>query len=92
MMACMVAAAVGVGVLAIWLTTGRVQFTWRISWLAAGFAVICASSLAAGGKLSGWISGGIFEVIRGVVRFLLKVLRLHLATRCRLRPRPALPG
>jgi hypothetical protein len=65
--ASVVAAAVGVGVLAIWLTTGRVQFTWRISWLAVAFVVVCVSSLAAGDKLAGWIAAGIFEVIRGVV-------------------------
>ena len=71
MIAGMVGAAVGVGLLLIWLAGKRLEYTWRISWLAAAFAVICAASLAAGGRLSGWISGGIFTLIQGVVRLIL---------------------
>jgi hypothetical protein len=68
----MVAAGVIVGVIIIWLTTGRVQYTWRISWLAAGFAVICAASALAGGKLAAWTAGGIFEFVKGVANLIAK--------------------
>ena len=80
----MVGAAVIVGVIGIWLTTGRVQFTWRISWLAVGFALICATSLAVGGKLSGWIAGGIFTFIRGVAGLFGALLRLRGRAACSL--------
>lgn len=69
----MVGAGVIVGVLAVWLASGRVQFTWRISWLAVIFALICAASIIAGGKTADWIAGGIFEVVHGIVAVIMAI-------------------
>ncbi len=66
----MLGAAVIVTLILVWLASGRVQFTWRISWLAVTFVVICAASIVAGGRVAGWIAGGIFEAVRGIVNFL----------------------
>ncbi len=66
----MIGAAVIVVLILIWLASGRVQFTWRISWVIGAFVVICAASLAAGGRLATWIAGGIFEAVSGIVHLI----------------------
>jgi hypothetical protein len=65
----MVAAAVVIGVIALWLTTKRLEFGWRMGWILAGFGLVCASSLAAGGHLAAGIAGGIFEGAKGLAAF-----------------------
>jgi TctA family transporter len=66
----MVAAAVVVTLIQIWLSSKRVEFGWRIWWLVGAFALVCASSLAAGSRLAGWIAGGIFEAVQGIAHFI----------------------
>ena len=62
----MVGAGVIVGLIAIWLAGRRLEFTWRMAWLSVIFALICVSSLAAGGRVAGWIAGGLFELFHGI--------------------------
>jgi hypothetical protein len=63
-------AAVIIGVILIWLISGRVQFTWRISWILAGVALICVSGLAAGDRLMAWTADGLFVLFGGIGHFL----------------------
>ena len=55
----MLGPAVVVALLLLWLSRGRLAFTWRMSWLAALFAVICVANLTAGLKVAGGIAGGL---------------------------------
>ena len=63
----MVGAGVLVGVLLIWLATGRVQYTWRMSWLMGAVVAICAASVPGGIKLMTLIAEGIFALVHGIV-------------------------
>jgi hypothetical protein len=56
----MLGPAIVVALLLLWLSRGRVAFTWRMSWLAAAFVVICVSNLHAGMKVVSGIAGGLF--------------------------------
>jgi hypothetical protein len=56
----MLGPAVIIAALLLWLSRGRVAFTWRMSWLSALFVVICVASLTAGMKVAGGIAGGLF--------------------------------
>jgi hypothetical protein len=66
----MVGAAVIVGVILVWLVTGRAHFTWRISWLTGIFVAICAASLVAGGRLASGIADGIFELANAIINLI----------------------
>jgi hypothetical protein len=68
-----VATGVIVGVLVIWLSTARLSFTWRMSWLAAAVVAVCASSLPSAVKLMTFIGDGIFELAHGIVAFLAAI-------------------
>ena len=63
----MVGAGVIVGVLLIWLSRKRLEFTWRMSWLMGAVVAICAASLPGGIKLMTLIAEGIFALVHGIV-------------------------
>ena len=66
----MVGAGVIVGMLLVWLSRKRLEFTWRISWLMGAVVAVCAASLPGGIKLMTFIAGGIFTLVHGIVAFL----------------------
>ena len=68
-------AAIAVGMLAIWRASKRLEFTWRMSWLAAAFVVICVSTASAGMDLAGGIAGGLFTLVHGIAAVVVDVAR-----------------
>jgi type IV secretory pathway VirB2 component (pilin) len=69
----MVGGAVIVGVLLVWLASGRAQFTWKISWIIGIFVAICATSLVAGSRLASGIAGGIFELVNAIANLIKSI-------------------
>ena len=69
----MVAAAVGVALVVLWLASRRLEFKWRISWLLVAFGLVCASGPSAGVHRAGGIAEGIYTAVHGVGSFLSKM-------------------